>query len=441
MNRIAALFTCALAATQLLSACNGDEVSASPAAAQPAPAPAATPSTPPPTGSPSPTPSSPPPPSAPPPAGSPPAAAPPPAAPAPPLAIDTNAPPPAPAGSASARLVSFATGFGTPWAMTFLPDGQLLVTQKGGTLVLVSADGSTKTMVSGVPTVDARDQGGLLDVALDPQFATDRRVYLTISEPGPTGTGTKGTAVARAELNTAGTALVNLTVILQQLPKKVSTGHYGSRLAFRADGSLFVTLGERQSFSGEAQSLTSQLGKVVRINTDGQPLASNPMFSMGGLTAAIWSYGHRNPQAATINPATGDLWVSEHGPQGGDEVNLARPGPNFGWPTVSYGCNYGDPVGTACRIGGGAHTGNFTPPLAYWYPVSIAPGGMAFYTGSRIPTWQGNLFVGGLNGSRALYRLVLNGNAVTATEVLFAGQHEWRDVRLGPDGYLYVMSR
>ena len=207
MNRVAALFTCALAAAPLLSACNGDEVSASPAAAQPAPAPAATPSTPPPTGSPSPapspTPSSPPPPSAPPPAGSPPAAA-------PPLAIDTNAPPPAPAGSVSARLVSFATGFATPWAMAFLPDGQLLVTQKGGTLVRVSADGSTKTMVSGVPTVDARDQGGLLDVALDPQFATNRRVYLTFSEPGPTGTGTNGTAVARAELNTAGTALVNL---------------------------------------------------------------------------------------------------------------------------------------------------------------------------------------------------------------------------------------
>jgi glucose/arabinose dehydrogenase len=425
MTHVAALFSCALAAMPLLSACNGDAVTAASPAALPAPTPGPAPTTPP-TASP------------PPPASPPPAASPTPTAP-PPLALDTNSPPPAPAGSVSARLVAFATGFSTPWAMAFLPDGQLLVTQKGGTLVRVSADGATKTPVTGVPTVDARDQGGLLDVAIDPQFATNRRVYLTFSEPGPNGTN--GTAVARAELNAGGTALVNLTVIFQQQPKKVSTGHYGSRLAFRADGSMFVTLGERQGFASEAQSLTSQLGKVVRINTDGQPLASNPMFSMGGLTAAVWSTGHRNPQAAAIHPTTGDLWVSEHGPQGGDEVNLALAGRNFGWPTVSYGCNYGDPIGTACRIGGGTHTGNFTPPLAYWYPVSIAPGGMAFYTGNRFPSWQGNLFVGGLNGSRALYRLVLNGNAVSAAEALFAGQHEWRDVRQGPDGYLYVMSR
>ena len=326
--------------------------------------------------------------------------------------------------------------------MAFLPDPdrRVLVTQKGGTLLLVSADGATKSPISGVPAVDANGQGGLLDVVLDPQFSltTNRRIYLAYSEPG--ANGTNGTAVARAYLNASLTALENVTVIFQQTPKKVSQGHYGSRLIFRTDGTLFVTLGERQSYSTEAQALTSQLGKVVRIKTDGTIPTDNPYASMGGTAAAVWSYGHRNPQAAALHPSTGELWVTEHGPQGGDEVNLSLPMRNFGWPVVSYGCNYGAPQGTSCRIGGGPHNTPYTPPLAFWYPTSTAPGGAAFYTGDRFPEWKGSFFVGGLAG-KALWRFVLNGNAIVGQEPFFAGMHEIRDLKQGPDGYLYLISR
>jgi len=344
------------------------------------------------------------------------------------------------------KLTLFASGLNTPWGMAFLPDGRLLVTQKGGTLLLLSDTGATIGTVGGVPAVDSAGQGGLLDVALDPQFnlGTNRRIYLAYSEPG-TG-GTNGTAVARADLNAALTALENVTVIFQQLPKKVSQGHYGSRLVFRADGTLFVTLGERQMAinpANEAQSLTSQLGKVVRIHTDGTIPADNPYASStNALTRAVWSYGHRNPQAAALNPTTGELWVTEHGPQGGDEVNLSLPMRNFGWPIVSYGCNYGDPVGTSCRIGGGVHSAPYTAPLAFWYPTSTAPGGAMFYTGRRFPEWQGNFLVGGLAG-KTLYRLVLNTSmsAIVGQEPFFAGQHEIRDLKQGPDGWIYLISR
>ena len=323
--------------------------------------------------------------------------------------------------------------------MAFLPDGRLLVTQKGGSLVIVSANGqSISAPVGGVPTVDARDQGGLLDVAIDPQFATNRRVYLAYSELVG---GENGTAVARGPLNAASTALEKVTVIFRQLPKKAnSTGHYGSRLVFRADGTLFVTLGERQGYSSEAQSLASQLGKVVRIHPDGSIPSDNPFVAQGGNAAAVWTYGNRNVQAATLHPTTGELWISEHGPQGGDEVNVALAGRNFGWPTVSYGCNYGAPIGTGCRISGGTHSPAYAEPAVYWYPTSTAPGGMLFYTGSRFPEWQGSLFVGGLAG-RTLWRFVLNGNTVVGQEPFFAGQHEVRDLKQGPDGWIYMISR
>ena len=338
------------------------------------------------------------------------------------------------------RLVTFATGLAAPWGMAFLPDGGgLLVTQKAGALVIVSANGqSVSAPLAGVPAVDASGQGGLLDVALDPAFASNRLVYLAYSELVG---GANGTAVARGTLNAARTGLDNVQVIFRQAPKKTGTsGHYGSRLVFRGDGTLFVTLGERQSYSTEAQSLASQLGKVVRIHPDGRLPADNPFAAQGGLAAAVWTYGHRNPQAAALHPATGELWVAEHGPQGGDEVNLALASRNFGWPSVSYGCNYGAPVGTACWIGGGAHNAPFTPPVAYWYPTSTAPGGMLFYTGTRFPEWQGSLFVGGLAG-RTLWRFVLSGNAIVGQEPFFAGLHEIRDMKQGPDGWIYLISR
>ena len=275
----------------------------------------------------------------------PPAGSPPPPAPAAPFALDVSAPPPPVSSGVTPRLVTFTTGLAAPWGMAFIPDdGRLLVTQKAGSLVIVSANGqSISAPLTGVPAVDASGQGGLLDVAVDPQFATNRRVYLAYSE---LVSGANGTAVARGTLNAAATGLDNVEVIFRQAPKKTGTSaHYGSRLVFRGDGTLFVTLGERSAYSSEAQSLTSQLGKVVRINPDGTLPGDNPFAAQGGAAAAVWSLGHRNPQAAALHPATGELWVSEHGPQGGDEVNLALAARNFGWPNVSYGCNYRAPVG------------------------------------------------------------------------------------------------
>ena len=227
-------------------------------------------------------------------------------------------------------------------------------------------------------------------------------------------------------------------MIFRQQPKVGGGGHYGSRLVFRRDGTLFVTLGERQQ-GHPAQDVTGQLGKVVRIDSEGNAAAGNPGFGAGA-SPHLWTMGHRNPQAAALHPDTGDLWVTEHGPQGGDEVNLALPGRNFGWPVVSYGCNYGDPVGVGCRVAGGVHAPAYAEPLAYWFPVSTAPGGMAFYTGDKFPEWRGNLFVGGLAG-RTLWRLLLDGSAVVGREALFSGLHEIRDLRQGPDGSLYLVTR
>ena len=342
-------------------------------------------------------------------------------------------PAPAPAPSAPPTATTFTTGLSEPWGMAFLPDGRFLVTQKGGSLVIVSANGQTVgPPVSGIPTVASGGQGGLLDVALDPDFATDPWVYLTFSEPG---TGGSGTAVFRGRL--VGNALLDTAVIFQQLPKVVGEGHFGSRLVFRNDKTLFVTLGERQQGS-PAQDVTGHLGKVVRINRDGSVPSGNATTLGAGARPEIWSYGHRNPQGAALHPTTGELWMTEHGPQGGDEVNISRVGNNYGWPIKSYGCNYGDPVGDACRIGGGTHAPAYVEPLTFWVPISIAPSGLCFYTGSMFPEWQGNLFLGALAG-QALWRLTLNGNTVASREALFPGARV-RQVRQGPDGALYMMT-
>jgi aldose sugar dehydrogenase len=365
-------------------------------------------------------------------------------APALPFEINLSAPPPPTSSGVMPKLTVFTSGLTSPWSLVFVPDGTvadayMLVTQKGGTLVRVNSAGVVSAPISGVPIVDSRDNGGLLDIVLDPQFTTNRRLYLSFTEPVVSGSTTR-TAVARGELNSTGTSLDNVVVIFRQSPEKPGTGHYGSRMAFRRDGTLFVTLGERTSYAPEAQDLTSQLGKVVRINPDGSIPADNPFVSMGGTAAAVWSLGHRNPQTATLHPSTGDLWVTEHGPQGGDEVNLVLAARNFGWPNVSYGCPYFSPVGTACRIGGGVHNTPYTPPAAFWYPTSTAPGGAMFYTGTRFPEWQGNLFVGGLAG-KTLYRLVLDGSKIVGQEPFFAGQHEIRDLKQGPDDWIYMISR
>jgi glucose/arabinose dehydrogenase len=343
---------------------------------------------------------------------------------------------PAPAGPATAS--TFTSGLRQPWGLAFLPDGRMLVTQRAGALVIVSADGRTiGTPLTGVPTVASSGQGGLLDVAIDPDFAAEPWVYLSYGEPGRgADAGKAGTAVARGRL--MGNTLQDVQVIFRQIPKVGGDDHFGSRLVFRGDKTLFVTLGERQKGS-PAQDLASHLGKVVRIHRDGSLPPDNPGFG-GAAAPGIWSYGHRNPQGAALHPVSGELWQSEHGPQGGDEINIARAGANYGWPIRSYGCNYGDPVGDTCRIGGGTHAPGYVEPLTYWVPTSIAPSGLAFYTGAMFPEWRGNLFMGSLSG-RALWRLTLNGNTVAAREPLFASLGERiRDVRQGPDGALYLLT-
>ncbi len=337
--------------------------------------------------------------------------------------------------SATIQVTTVVDGLEHPWAIEFLPDGGALVTERPGRLRHLSAEGELSEPITGVPEVDARDQGGLLDVAIDPSFAENRLVYLSFAEPGEGGKNS--TAVARGTLSEDSRALADVEVIFSQTPKEASTKHFGSRLVFDGNGHLFVTLGERseEQFRGQAQDLDSHLGKVVRINPDGSVPQDNPFVGQDGALPEIWSYGHRNIQAAAINPATGVLWEIEHGPMGGDELNIPEAGKNYGWPIVSFGVNYdGTPVGS-----GEPDAEGFEDAIYQWTPV-IAPSGMAFYTGDLFPDWQGNLFVGGL-ASTTLVRLELDGDSVTHEERLIeAAGLRIRDVTQGPDGALYVVT-
>lgn len=372
------------------------------------------------------------------------------AAPAPPPAAN----PPPPASPMVVKVSELASGLNSPWGLAFLPDGKLLVTQRSGQIRLRNADGTPVNggadQVSGVPAVEAVGQGGLLDVAVDPAFASNRRIYFSYSERDTGDASLNSTAVARAELDVASRSLGNVVVIYRQQPKVQSSAHFGSRLVFDRSGYLFVTLGDRLNTDqrGFAQDLTRGHGKVVRITTDGMPAPGNPFTTTPGAQPHIWSYGHRNVQGAALHPATGDLWINEHGPQGGDEVNLSLPGRNYGWPVISYGQEYG----TLTQVGEGTAKAGMEQPLTYWEKIdgsawtpgttksSIAPSGMAFYTGDALPDWKGSLFVGALAGT-ALWRLTLNGNTVTGRERLLADRGERiRDVRQGPDGWLYLLT-
>ena len=277
-------------------------------------------------------------------------------------------------------------------------------------------------------------RGGLLDVAVDPQFASNGLVYWSYAEAGSGDDADKnGTAVARGRLQ--GQRLADVRVIFRQAPKVRSTAHFGSRLVFGRDGRLFVTMGDRYSRRDEAQNLGNHLGKVVRIETDGRVPPDNPFVRTAGARPEIWSYGHRNMQGAALHPQTGALWTHEHGPQGGDEVNLDQAGRNYGWPVITYGCEYG----SCARIGEGTAKAGMEQPLTRWVP-SIAPSGMAFLTSDRYPGWKGSLFVGALAGQR-LVRLTLDGDKVVQEERLLAELHERiRDVRQGPDGQLYLLT-
>jgi glucose/arabinose dehydrogenase len=328
------------------------------------------------------------------------------------------------------RVETVASGLRNPWGLAMLPDGRMLVTEKGGTLRVVEQNGKVSSPLTGVPPVDASGQGGLLDVALDPGFASNRLVYLSYSEPGPNGTA--GTAALRARLGATG--LEDVKVIYRQDPKVVGGNHFGSRIAFAPDGKVFITQGERFAYRDQAQNLNSLLGKVVRLNPDGTVPQDNPFVGKSGARPEIWSYGHRNVEAAAIHPETGKLWTIEHGAMGGDELNHPEAGKNYGWPVITYGLDY-----NGSRIGIGAVKDGMEQPVYYWDPV-IAPSGMMFYTGDKFPQWRNNIFVGGL-ASNVLVRLVLENGRVTKEERYLHDLHERiRDVQQGLDGYIYVIT-
>ncbi len=359
-------------------------------------------------------------------------------------AVDADAatPPAAPAGPL--RTTTLASGLVNPWSLAFLPDGRMLVTERPGRLRAISADGrSVSPAITGVPAVDAAGQGGLFDVAVAADFATTRRIFLSYAEPGSGAeVGRNGLAVGTALLNAEATVLTGWQVIYRQTPKVASSGHFGGRIVVAPGGLLYVTQGDRQSNSerGKAQDLSQGHGKIVRIRSDGSVPPDNPFVGRSGAQPTSWSYGHRNVQGAALHPTTGELWATEHGPQGGDELNRVQRGANYGWPRVSYGCEYGAPVGNCPPVGGASSGPGFEPPVSWWVPTSIAPSGLAFYTGSRFPEWRGQLFMGALAG-QALWRVELNGNTVVTREALLTELRERiRDVRQGPDGWLYLLT-
>jgi glucose/arabinose dehydrogenase len=327
------------------------------------------------------------------------------------------------------RAVEVAHGLEHPWGLAFLPDGRMLVTERPGRLRIVDTSGRLSDPLGGVPQVFAHGQGGLLDVVLHPRFAENRYVHLSFSEPGEGGTS--GTSVARGRLGKRG--LEDVEVIWRQQPKVHSDGHFGSRLVFRPDGTLFIALGERQTAEQrvKAQDLSVGHGKVMRIHPDGRVPDDNP-FAGRDVQPEIWSYGHRNIQSAARHPQTGELWVVEHGPRGGDELNRVLPGRNYGWPVIGYGIDY-----SGERIHRRSSTPGMEQPVYYWDPV-IAPAGMIFYTGDAFPEWKGNIFVGSLTPG-GIVRLELNDNRVVNEVRYLRDLGRVRDVRQGPDGLLYLL--
>jgi glucose/arabinose dehydrogenase len=337
-------------------------------------------------------------------------------------------------------VVTVREGLVNPWGLAFLPNGKMLVTERPGRLRVVSADGKQMSEpVAGLPAVDGRGQGGLLDVALDPGFSNNQLIYWSYAELRDGGAN--NTAVARGRfVDGAAPKVENVQVVFHQAPSLVSPLHFGGRLVFARDGKLFVTLGERSITEGrmQAQRMDGLLGKIVRLNSDGTVPGDNPFVGKEGVRPEIWSLGHRNVQAAALHPMTGELWEVEHGTRGGDELNVSRKGKDYGWPTIAYGIEYQ----------GGAITGGvqqkegMEQPRYYWDPV-IAPSGMVFYTGRLFPAWQNSLFIGGM-GSMNLVRLSLKGEQVTGEERLLQDlqpqRERIRDVRQGPDGGLYLLT-
>jgi len=336
-----------------------------------------------------------------------------------------------PSSAGALEVRTFARGLVNPWSLAFLPDGKMLVTERPGRIRIVSAEGQLSPPLKGVPDVWASGQGGMLDVAVDKSHAQNKTIYFCFAER--TGGGGR-TAIARAKLNDAAGRLDETKIIFRQ-EGPLSTGyHYGCRIAQADDGNLFVTLGDHGSHRDQAQELGNHLGKVIRIAPDGSAAAGNPFIGRAGAKPEIWSYGHRNGQGLAINPASGDVWEVEHGPRGGDELNIIRTAKNFGWPVIGFGLEY-----SGGKIHDSTARDGMEQPVKSWVP-SISPSGMQFYTGKLFPKWSGNLFVGALSGSM-LVRLSLNGNGVAGEERLLQNLHERiRDVRQGPDGALWLLT-
>jgi glucose/arabinose dehydrogenase len=321
-----------------------------------------------------------------------------------------------------------------PWGITVLPDGRLLITQKEGNMRIATTAGQLSDVITGIPPVNAAGQGGLLGVTIDPQFSSNRMVYWVFSENTSEG---NLTAVAKGSLSADERRIENATIIYRALPAYQGNLHYGGRILFDRNGNLFVSTGERSDLvtRPQAQQLNSANGKIVRITKDGQPAQGNPFFGRSDARPEIYSYGHRNTQGLSFHPETGDLWNSEMGPRGGDEINLIKPGLNYGWPVIGYGIEYGGE-----KVGGGItqQTG-MEQPVYYWDPV-LSPSGMTFYNGVAIPEWDDNLFIAGLNSTHVA-RVVIRNNRVVGEERLLAGEGQrFRDITQGKDGALYAIT-
>jgi len=326
------------------------------------------------------------------------------------------------------EAVVVADGLEHPWGLAFLPDGRMLVTERNGNLRVVTPDGQVSDPVLGLPEVAARGQGGLLDVILHPDYGSNGWLYLSFSRSGQNGTGT---AIARARLDDTG--LRDVATIFMAENEASGGRHFGSRMAFGPDGKLYVSVGDRGQ-DDKAQNITNHNGTVLRLNDDGSVPSDNPFVGQANALSSTFSYGHRNPQGMAVHPTRGEVWIHEHGPQGGDEINLLKAGANYGWPLVTFGRSY-----SGFPIGEGTSAPGLEPPLYHWTP-SIAPSGMAFYTGAAFPGWKDNLFVGSLK-FQYLARVVLDGSRVVTEERLLEDQFgRIRDVRQGPDGLLYVLT-
>jgi len=321
-----------------------------------------------------------------------------------------------------------------PWGITSLPDGRLLITEREGTMRIVTPAGKVGDAITGLPKVNPSGQGGLLGIRVDPAFDTNRMVYWVFSEPSPNG---NLTAVAKGKLSADEKKIEGATVIYRATPAYKGNLHYGGRILIAPDGNLLISTGERSDLvtRPQAQSLNSGLGKVIRITKDGKPAAGNPFAGQAGARPELYSYGHRNVQSLALDPVTGDLWEAEFGPRGGDELNHILPGKNYGWPTITYGIEYsGEKVGDAIQQKEGLEQ-----PVYYWDPV-VSPSGMTFYTGDRIPEWKNNLFIGSLSGMHVL-RLIIKNDKVVGEERLLADQYQrFRDITQGKDGALYAVT-